>query len=730
MGKTRRLGEILLSQGLISEDQLDQALEEQKKLKEPLGEVLLKLQYIKRETDILVALSQQLNISILIGEQLKPQLDQNLHLLIPEALARQYSVLPLQKTEKQLTVAFAYTFDPSVVEELTKRTHLEIDPVLTKKKDLEPKLEEFYALCAKTRPEEEAPMTVDIKASVRKLKLGEILVQQGLITDNQLQEALEIQKKENRPLGEILVDLQFVRRETDIIVALSQQLNIPMMIGEQLNPRADQRLKEIFPESFARDKLALPLFRSGRNLTVAFAKPFDFLMLDDLRKLTGLEIIPVLAGPTELEKKIQMFYGSVQLEEVTSGRQMEEETKSAAQERVDVKIKLNDKESNANQPPVIRFVDLLLKKAIEDKASDIHIEPFEDRLIVRYRLDGNLYELPPPPKQLHLAVVSRIKILSRMDIAEKRIPQDGSFSIQYTDRNIDVRVSTVPVVHGERVVMRLLDKGSGIKTLNQLGFEEDQVKIFKEAVKRPHGLIFITGPTGSGKSTTLYAALNYIKAVDTNILTIEDPVEYQMEGVGQVQVRSDIGLTFASGLRAFLRQDPDVILVGEVRDEETAEVCVRASLTGHLVLSTLHTNDAPTAVTRLIDIGVKPYLVSSSLLMVGAQRLIRKLCPHCKSAYEASEKEAAEFKLKTRKIYRTKGCKKCRDIGYWGREAIYEIMPINENIRHLIARNEDLGTIRKAAREAGMQTLLESGIKKVEQGVSTFEEVLSIAYES
>lgn len=733
MEKKRKLGEILLSQGLISEEVLSQALETQKKTKEPLGEILLKAGHIRRETDILVALSQQLNISILIGDQIKPRMDQRLHYIIPEALARKYFILPIERLEKKMVVAFAYTFDPAILDELKNAAGIDIDPVLAKKSDLEPKLDEFY----KTKPVDEkaiqsqtAAHTAGIKKSLQKLKLGEILVQQGLITKDQLEQALSEQKKSGRPLGEALVQLQFVRREADIMVALSQQLNIPVMIGEQLNPRADQRLKEIFPESFARDKLALPLFRSGKNLTVAFGKPFDFLMLDDLRKISGFEIVPVLAAPSDLERKIQLFYGSVQLEEVVTGKQMEAETKTAARDVMEGRIKLGDGVSDAEQPPVIRFVDLLLKKAIEDQASDIHIEPFEERLIVRYRLDGILYELPPPPHQLHLAVVSRIKILSKLDIAEKRIPQDGSFAITYKNRNIDVRVSTIPVMFGERVVMRLLDKGEGIKSFADLGFGENQLKIFKDAIQKPYGLVFITGPTGSGKSTTLYTAIDFLRSTETNILTIEDPVEYQVSGIGQVQVKPDIGLTFASGLRAFLRQDPDIILVGEVRDEETAEICVRAALTGHLVMSTLHTNDAPTAITRLMDIGVKPYLIATSLLLVGAQRLIRKLCPHCKEPYEASDKEMQDFHLKTRKIFKAKGCKDCRDIGYWGRLAIYEIMAINsEKLRHLIAKGEDADILRNAAKESGMQTLLESGIQKVEEGVSSLDEVLSIAYE-
>jgi len=371
----------------------------------------------------------------------------------------------------------------------------------------------------------------------------------------------------------------------------------------------------------------------------------------------------------------------------------------------------------------------MIKKALDDRASDIHIEPFAAKISVRYRVDGNLYELPPPPRELHNAIVSRIKILSKMDIAEKRIPQDGSFSIQYNDQKIDVRVSTIPIIYGEKVVMRILAKRMELLNMQTLGFEPEQLALFEKALMRPYGLLLVTGPTGSGKSTTLYAALNKRLSPEINILTIEDPVEYQLQGVNQVQVKPDIGLTFASGLRAFLRQDPDVILVGEVRDLETAEICIRASLTGHLVLSTLHTNDAVTAVTRLIDIGIPPYLVAGSLGLVAAQRLLRLLCPHCKVPYKPDAKIVDEYKIKAGTLYNAKGCEKCRNIGYWGRMAIYEVLPIDEDIRRLITKDADLEKLRQVQKQKHYESLLQNGLRKVEQGITTLDEVLSVAYE-
>jgi general secretion pathway protein E len=417
------------------------------------------------------------------------------------------------------------------------------------------------------------------------------------------------------------------------------------------------------------------------------------------------------------------------LQEVVSSSEVDAASQQYIETKDESRVDLESAMAEAGQAPVVRLVDMMIKKSLDDRASDIHIEPFYDKLTVRYRIDGTLYELPPPPRELHNAVVSRIKIISKLDIAEKRVPQDGSFSLSYKARRIDVRVSTVPTVFGEKVVMRILDKRTDLLDLRALGFEEEQLRHFELALTRPYGLIFVTGPTGSGKSTTLYAALNKIHSPDINITTIEDPVEYQITGVNQVQVKPDIGLTFASGLRAFLRQDPDVILVGEVRDLETAEICIRASLTGHLVLSTLHTNDAVTAVTRLIDIGVQPYLVSGSIALVAAQRLIRLLCEDCKEAYRPTDKERSDYGIRAETIYRAKGCSKCRNIGYWGRAAIYEVIPVDEDIRRLIVKDANLDAMRRLQKEKKYETLFQNGLKKVERGVTTIEEILSVAYE-
>lgn len=558
--------------------------------------------------------------------------------------------------------------------------------------------------------------------------LGEILLERQYITRPQLNQALAKQKETKEPLGQILIQLGFLN-EAQLRMVLSEQLGVSFLSTDQLKPRMDQRLKEAIPTEFALANLVLPLDRTGQVLKVAVAKVPDLIFMDNLRKITGFDIITVLATETELKRAIEAYYGNIDLQEVVSSSEVDDVTQDYVQAPDEQKVDLEATISEAEKAPVVKLVDVMIRKALEDRASDIHIEPCQDKINIRYRVDGILYELPPPPRELHSAMVSRIKILSKMDIAEKRTPQDGSFALQYKGRKVDMRVSTIPVIFGEKVVMRILDKRMDLLDMKALGFEPEQLASFEAALMRPYGLIFVTGPTGSGKSTTLYAALNKRLSSEINILTVEDPVEYQISGMNQVQVKPEIGLTFASALRAFLRQDPDVILVGEVRDLETAEICIRASLTGHLVLSTLHTNDAVTAVTRLVDLGIQSYLVAGSLGLVAAQRLIRVLCPDCKEPYKVDAKTRDEYGMHAETLYKAVGCPKCRKIGYWGRMAIYEVLPIDEEIRRLITKDADLSKLRAVQREKKYETLLQNGIRKVERGLTTLDEVLSVAYE-
>lgn len=558
--------------------------------------------------------------------------------------------------------------------------------------------------------------------------LGDILIDRRLINREQLHQALAKQKETKEALGQIMIQLGFLD-ESQLRMVLSEQLGVSFLSPDQLKPRMDQRLKETIPTDFALANLVLPLDRSGQVLKVAVAKVHDLIFLDNLRKITGYDILTVLATESELKRAIVAYYGSTDFQEVVSSSEVDSVTQDYIQEPEEHKVDLEATKSEAEKAPVVKLVDIMIRKALEDRASDIHIEPAQDKINIRYRVDGVLYELPPPPRELHNSLVSRIKILSKMDIAEKRVPQDGSFALQYQGHKVDIRVSTMPIIFGEKVVMRILDKRLDLLDMGALGFEPEQLNQFDQALMRPYGLIFMTGPTGCGKSTTLYAALNKRLSPSINICTVEDPIEYQIPGINQVQVKPEIGLTFATALRAFLRQDPDVILVGEVRDLETAEIAIRASLTGHLVLSSLHTNDAVSAVLRLIDIGLQAYLVAGSLGLVAAQRLIRVLCPHCKEPYKVDSKVQDDYKIHTDTLYKATGCPKCRKIGYWGRMAIYEVIPIDQDMRSLITKETNLSELRHLQKEKKYEVLLQNGIRKVERGMTTLDEVLSVAYE-
>ncbi|MCM8765992.1 MAG: Flp pilus assembly complex ATPase component TadA [Candidatus Omnitrophica bacterium] len=560
-------------------------------------------------------------------------------------------------------------------------------------------------------------------------KLGEILIKEGLITEEQLQKALQTQLVEEAKLGEILVKLELVS-EKDIAIALGKQLGIPYvsLSKGQLKPAEDEGLEDLFPADFARRYKVLPISRHFNSLTVAMVDPSDLIVLDNLKKITGCEINPIISTQSEIEKAIEEFYGKQNLlkEAIESSYRTEEELKISEETMEEESLSLDTLIAKAEEAPVVKLVDLIIRQAIEERASDIHLEPFKDKIVLRYRIDGILHEIPPPAQYLRQALISRIKILAKLDIAEKRLPQDGGFMVKIGERVVDIRVSIIPTIYGEKAVLRLLDKSQVPLDLKELGFEAKELEIFHKAISSPYGLVFLTGPTGSGKTTTLYAALNAIKSPRINILTVEDPVEYRFEGINQVQVKPQIGLTFATALRSFLRQDPDVILVGEVRDLETAEICIRASLTGHLVLSTVHTNDAPTAIGRLIDIGVERYLLAPSLLLVAAQRLVRKLCPECKEPYEPSKEFMQKEKIVKDLLYRHKGCPACNQTGYKGRIGIFEIMPISERIRALIEKGSGTDILREAARSEGMLTLWESGMQKVAQGITDVEEVMRV----
>lgn len=564
-------------------------------------------------------------------------------------------------------------------------------------------------------------------------KLGEVLLQQGLINDSQLREAIQVQKKESGRIGEILIKLGFLTEE-DIVAALGSQLNIPHASNQNnlLNSNTNQNLDKIVPYDFAKTNLVLPLNKVENTLTCAIVDPLDLLMLDNLRMISGCELSLVLATRSDLMTAIQNFYTRARSASTDPKTLPSDSTLLDTPVPADPKINakdgsnLDDLIEKAEEPPVIKLVDLIIRQAIEQRASDIHIESYKDKINLRYRIDGVLYQIPPPAKHLLLPIVSRIKILAKLDIAEKRLPQDGSIAFKMGDRTVDLRISTVPTVWGEKVVMRILDKSAVPLRLENLGFTEAQLERIRKSLKRPYGLFFVTGPTGSGKSTTLYASLHEVMDPRKNIVTAEDPVEFKIDGINQVAVRPDIGLTFASVLRAFLRQDPDIIMVGEVRDLETAQICVRAALTGHFVLSTLHTNDAASAITRLMDIGIESYLLTPSLSMIIAQRLARRLCSKCKEPMEPNPDLLGGLKFNCDLIYKAAGCDDCNHTGYRGRLVVTEAMVIDDTLRELMTKKAGYSEILDAARKAGMDTLFEDGLKKVEAGLTSLDEILSV----
>jgi len=493
--------------------------------------------------------------------------------------------------------------------------------------------------------------------------------------------------------------------------------------------RVDVELVRALPLGLAREQGVLPLWDREGRVMVAIGSPEALAAADDLRVKFGRPVTPVLVQHDKLRDIINSAFDKASRTASAVMDEIREEEEEDLTGGLDLEADILD---DPHQAPIIRFVNTLLTQAIKDRASDIHIEPFEKELVVRFRIDGVLYEVVKPPSHLQASIVSRVKIMAGLNIAEKRIPQDGRIRIRMAGREIDLRVSTLPVRHGERVVMRILEKGA-VFSLDSTGMDAAELEGFRKQIRRPHGILLVTGPTGSGKTTTLYSALSEINEPNLNILTIEDPVEYELKGIGQTQVNPKIHLTFASALRAHLRQDPDIIMVGEIRDKETADNAVQAALTGHLVFSTLHTNDAAGAFTRLVDMGVEPFLVASSLVAVLAQRLVRQLCTECKEAYEPLDVELKDVGLTKKQVkgpvYRAKGCPECLDTGYRGRCGIYEMLPVTDSVKHLVMQSADAGSIKKAALEDGLVTLRGDGLRKVLSGVTSFDEVLRVTQE-
>lgn len=556
-------------------------------------------------------------------------------------------------------------------------------------------------------------------------RIGELLVREGLITPEQLRRALADARQNNTRIGFSLIKLGYIAEE-DLTRMLARQYRVPAVDLNRV--QLDQKIIRLIPADLAIKHLVLPLRRVGRTLTVAMANPADTRAIEDLRFVTRFDIEPVIVGEYTLRKHIERYYE-------TSDDRLSEILNEIAEEEVEVVDEADEEVSVAalqaqiDDAPVVKLINGLLTDAVLRGASDIHIEPYENEIRVRYRIDGALREVMKPPLKMKAALTSRIKILANLNIAERRVPQDGRIKLKVKNKVVDFRVSTLPVIFGEKIVLRILDKGNLTLDLEKFGMEPKALKDFLAAISNPYGMVLVTGPTGSGKTTTLYSALSRINTEEINIMTAEDPVEYNLHGINQVQVRNEIGMTFAAALKAFLRQDPNVIMVGEIRDIETGSIAIKAALTGHLVLSTLHTNDAPSTITRLIDMGLEPFNVAAALNLVTAQRLVRRICPACKEEVTYSEDFLLAARIdpdqvKSMKFYKGRGCEQCGGTGYKGRQGLYEVMAMSPEIRRMIMQNASTDELRAQAIKEGMLTLRMDGLIKVAKGITTLEEVI------
>ncbi|MFH1853866.1 MAG: ATPase, T2SS/T4P/T4SS family [Candidatus Omnitrophota bacterium] len=561
-----------------------------------------------------------------------------------------------------------------------------------------------------------------------KERLTEILIKDNIISEAQLEKALKIHKEMGGSLKNILVEQGFVN-EKDLMAALSQGFGIPTIMLSRF--KIDSEILRLIPRDLARKYQIVPVSKVGNALTIATADPLNVFVIDDLRAITGFEVGAIIASQREVQEVIDQHYA-----EDTHGA-LEELMKDIKSEDLQI---IEEKEAERidsarlykliEEAPVVKLTNMILENGIKARTSDILIEPMEKSLRIRYRIDGVLREVETLPKNMQETIVSRIKVMSKLNIAERRLPQDGRFKLKLNDNEVDFRVSILPSSHGEKVALRVLDKSAAMLDIERLGFEKDSLKVIIKCVSRPHGMILACGPTGSGKTTTLYSLLKYVHTPEKNLITVEDPVEYQIQGVNQVTVRSDVGLTFSSSLRSILRQDPDVIMIGEIRDFETVDIAIKSALTGHLVLSTLHTTTACGSVVRLVNMGVEPFLISASLVGIVAQRLIRKLCVKCRESYELPDTLISKLGLgpggKKDIFYRPKGCEQCMNTGYSGRIGICEILEMSPSIKEMILKKARESEIKKQARKEGMGTLREDGLKKVRQGFTSIEEILRV----
>lgn len=559
--------------------------------------------------------------------------------------------------------------------------------------------------------------------------LGRVLIKMGKVTRAQVSEALELQKTKRGPLGQLLIELGYVK-DRDVHYALAAQAGMEPITLKQID--IEKTIIDLIPAQMANTYRMVPTDydKASNTIWVALASPDNFHATDDLKTLMGFNVVARITTPEDMADALNRYYPEDQeasISDIIS--EISGDSDLAKYEGRGESIDLDEIREMADSNPVKKLLNLVLLQAIRDKSSDIHFEPFENEFKMRYRIDGVLFEMVPPPKYIALAISSRIKVMANLDIAERRMPQDGRIELLVQGRQVDLRVSVLPTMFGESVVLRVLDRSQVNLDLERIGLREEEITLFRQLINKPHGVVIVTGPTGSGKTTTLYSALNELNETDTKILTSEDPVEYDIDGLVQCQIKPDIGLTFARCLRSFLRQDPDIVLVGEVRDLETAQISVQASLTGHLVFTTLHTNDAPSAIARLLDLGVEPFLLTATLEGIVAQRLVRRICENCKEEYTPTEEQLMELELHAKDVegrtfYYGAGCDYCNNTGYKGRMAIFEMMIMDDELRELVMKHASTTVLRNAARQRGMRTLRESGLIAIYDGITTIEEVV------
>ncbi|MCX7842213.1 MAG: ATPase, T2SS/T4P/T4SS family [Clostridia bacterium] len=732
------IDEILLESGILSIQQLKKVWDNKRETNKSLEEIILELGLAKKK-DILLATALKSEVEFIDLENY--EIDEfEVCTMVGQDLAYKYILIPVEKNQNVLSVAMKDPTDIYAIDDLRISTSMEIKPLLADPDEIKKLIE--WAFEEKKKAEQELKAKKKEESKEFKERVGNLMLKAGVISEEQIERALEIQRNSGGLIGEILVKEGFVERKT-LFEFLEIQLGIPQAPLEDITISED--VLSLVSEKVCRRHTLIPFEKDGISLKAAMADPMNIFSIDDLRLVTGLDIIPYLADPEQINALLDKYFQKPEKQEekdkereekVRIQQNFEDEIKKVNEEiAVEIKEIQQEEEtiniSDVQNAPIVKMVNIILNKAIVSGASDIHIEPQEDQLLVRYRIDGQLVEAMKHDRKIHQALVARIKIISGLNIAEKRVPQDGRITMKIEKSTYDLRVSVLPTMFGEKVVIRIQDKEGFNVSKKQLGFFDDDLEKFDEILAHPHGIVLVTGPTGSGKSTTLYTALRELCKPNVNIMTVEDPVESTIKGINQVHVNVKAGMTFATALRAFLRQDPDIIMVGEIRDAETAEIATRAAITGHLVLSTLHTNDAPSSITRIIDMGIEPYLISSSIVGVIAQRLVRRLCPKCKQEYEPgiNEREALKMSEEDKtKIFMPGGCPDCNNTGYRGRIAVYEIMTINRAIREMIAKNATAGELKDVCIKNGMKTLRDNCARFVLSGVTSMEEMLRIAF--